>query len=83
MQILLSKPRYERFIEEQVNGGRFASAAEVVEAALSKLMEDERGEELDDETYAKILRANEQIDRGEGRPLEDVAAELRRKYRET
>ena len=37
MQISLSKLRYERFIEEQINGGRFASAAEVVEAGRNAI----------------------------------------------
>jgi putative addiction module CopG family antidote len=80
MQVVVSSEKLEQFIERQVSEGRFSSAAAVVEAALGKLMESAPADELDDALYAKILQANDQIDRGEGRSLEDVSSELRSRY---
>src|ERR1700756_644705 len=40
MEILLH-PRFARFVEEQVQSGRFATADEVINAALSRLQEDD------------------------------------------
>jgi putative addiction module CopG family antidote len=80
MQIDVSRPELEKFIAEQVSAGRFASASEVVEAALARLMAGEAAEdeELDDETYAQLVRANEQIDRGEGYSVEEMRVHFRR-----
>jgi hypothetical protein len=44
-------------------------------------MESNVEEELDAGTCAKVLRANAQIDRGEGRTSDDVAADLRSLYK--
>ena len=56
MQILVSKPQLERFIESQISEGRFSTPTDVVEAALVRLMEFDADAELDDETYDKVLR---------------------------
>ena len=42
--------------------------------------ESDANAELDDKTYERVVLANDQIDRGEGRSLDDVAAELRSRY---
>jgi putative addiction module CopG family antidote len=80
MQISLTKPELQRFVEEQVRKGGYSSAAEVIEAGLERLMLDVAPDELDDETIASIQRAEAEFERGEDRPFADVAAELRKKY---
>jgi Arc/MetJ-type ribon-helix-helix transcriptional regulator len=80
MTIELTKTDLEQFIAEQVRAGRFASATEVVEAGIARLMLDPEPEESDPEVDAAIERADEEYARGEDRPFEEVAAELRRKY---
>lgn len=80
MQILISKPQLERFIESQISEGRFTTGTDVVEAALVRLMESDIDEALDHETCKKILRGNEQIDRGEGLEVDEVMAQLRSRY---
>ncbi len=80
MQIFVSKPHLEKYIESQINEGRFTTPTDVVEAALAQLMESDAEPELDEETCNKALRANAQIDRGEGRTLEAVATELRSRF---
>ena len=73
-------PELERFIEEQVKAGRFASPAEVLEAGLARLMLDPLADELDEEDLAAIEESEEQIARGEDLDWKKVSAELRRKY---
>ena len=80
MNIPVTKPEFQRFIEEQVRGGGFASPADIVEAGLERLMLDVAPDELDDDTIASIQRAEAEFDRGEDRPFADVAAELRKRY---
>ena len=80
MTIELRRADLEEFIAEQVRAGRFASEMEVVEAALARLMLDPDPAEIDPEIDAAIERADEEFARGEDRPFEEVAAELRRKY---
>jgi len=70
----------QQFIEEQVRSGRFASASEVVEAALARLMIDDPADELDEQDIAAIRESEEQIARGQVRDFKEVAAELRAKY---
>jgi Arc/MetJ-type ribon-helix-helix transcriptional regulator len=62
--------------------GGFASADEVVRVALETLGQ-VRGvdfEDLDAETRAAIEEGLAQADRGEGRPLDEVRAELRARF---
>jgi putative addiction module CopG family antidote len=80
MQIELTKAELEKFVDEQVRLGHFSSASEVVEAGLARLMLDPEPDELDAETLASIERAEAEFERGECRPFEEVAAELRRKH---
>ena len=74
------KPELQRFVEEQIKTGRFASAEEVLEAGVARLMLDSAPEEIDDETWAAIERAEAQIDRGEGIPLNEAFERLRKKH---
>ena len=77
MQVVVKKPELEEFINEQVNGGRFSTPADVVEAALERLRDGE--DELDDATHQQLLRANDQIERGEGQTVEQAREFFRRK----
>jgi putative addiction module CopG family antidote len=72
-------PELERFIDEQVKAGRFASPAEVLEAGLARLMLDPP-DELDEEDLAAIDESEAQIARGEDLDWKEVSSELRRKY---
>ena len=70
----------EHFIDDQVTAGRFSSVAEVVEAALSRLMLDPESAELDAEDIAAIDESEAQITRGESLDWKNVSASFRRKY---
>lgn len=78
MQVQLTRPELEKFIDEQVNAGRFPTREAVVEAAVESMMFDVEAAELDDETAAAINRAEEQIKRGEGIDFKLFATEMRR-----
>lgn len=80
MQIELTKAELEKFIDEQVRSGHFSSATEVVEAGLARLMLDPEPAEVDPELEAALDRAEAEFERGEDRPFEEVAAQLRRKH---
>lgn len=75
MQLTLD-PEIQRFIEEQVRIGQYATPEEVVADAITRL----RNENLDDETWARIDQAEAEFEAGQDRPFDDVAAELRKKY---
>ena len=79
MDITLS-PELQKFVEEKVKAGEFQSPAQVVEAGLARLMLDPPPDELDDETLAAIDRAEAQLDRGEGIPLDEAFQRLRKKH---
>ncbi len=72
------KPEVQKFVEEQVKAGRFASPGEVLDEAVNR-MKTEGELELDDETVAAILRAEEQLDRGEGIEFDQFKAEMRKR----
>jgi Arc/MetJ-type ribon-helix-helix transcriptional regulator len=84
MQVTVKKPDLEKFIADQLHGGLFDSADELVEAAVHRMMrENQAGDEgFDAETIAAILRGKEQIERGEGIELADAAARLRKRMSE-
>jgi Arc/MetJ-type ribon-helix-helix transcriptional regulator len=69
----------QRFIEEKVRAGQFATPEDVVHTAIARLQSDE-AIELDDDELAAIEEGLAQADRGEGRPWEQVREELRAKY---
>ncbi len=69
---------FERFIRQQVDGGRYASASEVVRDAL-RLLEEEEEQRA---TALKALReeVRKGIASGRGKPADDVLKRLERKY---
>jgi putative addiction module CopG family antidote len=69
----------QRFIEEKVRAGQYATPEEVIHTAIARLQSDE-AIELDDEQLAAIEEGLAQADRGEGRPWEQVREELRTNY---
>jgi antitoxin ParD1/3/4 len=77
------EPEQERFIQEQVNRGRFKSAHEVLAHALllleQKYQEDEAWIE---DVRRKVDQAKAQVERGEVLPLETVMAQLQDKFRQ-
>jgi len=79
MEVRLS-PQLRKFIEDEVTAGNFASADEVVEAALARLMLDPAPDAEDAQTLAAIDEAEAQIDRGEGIPLDEAFGRLREKH---
>ena len=79
MTISLS-PELKKYVEEQVRAGRFASAEEVVEAGLARLMLDPAPDALDDDDLAAIEESEAQIERGEDLDWAQVSAALRRKH---
>jgi Arc/MetJ-type ribon-helix-helix transcriptional regulator len=78
MLIPINDPELERFVVDQISSGRFRCAEDVVEAALHRLMNDESGEDFDDAAVEAILKADTRCERGEGRKIADIAADLRR-----
>lgn len=78
MQVQLSKPEIEKFIDEQVKAGLFPTAQAAVEAAIERMMSDVS--ELDDDVIAAIARADEQYDRREFVEWRSVRDDLRKKY---
>ena len=73
------KPSIQKFISEQVNSGRFRSPDDVLEEAVTRMMEEESAP-LDEATLASIDESEDQIERGEVRDWAEVSAELRAKY---
>jgi len=79
MQVQLKNPELEQFIDDEVKSGHFRSHDEAVEAAVRQ-MKLERQYELTDEDAAAIEDGESQLDRGEGRPWEELRVELQAKY---
>jgi antitoxin ParD1/3/4 len=73
-------PELEKFVEETVATGRYASASEVVRASLRNLEEDER---LKSHIRAKIQRGLDDVAAGRLTSREQLLSELktRRKKR--
>jgi Arc/MetJ-type ribon-helix-helix transcriptional regulator len=71
-------PETQKLLEEHMRRGGFPSADAALKAALETFgeVEGEFIEDLDDETQAAIGRAEAQAERGEGRPWEEVRAEI-------
>ena len=81
MTISLS-PETQRLIEHWMQDGRFTSADDLLQTAL-QLMQHTRGrdvEELDIDTQAAIEEGEAEADRGEGVPVDDAFAQIRRKH---
>jgi antitoxin ParD1/3/4 len=79
MSIIL-KPEQEQFIQSQVQAGRFATAEEAIDVAISLLERlDEGYEEWVEATREKIEVGMAQIERGEVLDGETVIAHLQEK----
>jgi Arc/MetJ-type ribon-helix-helix transcriptional regulator len=79
MHVQLKKPELEKFIDDQVKAGHFATPEAAVEAAVQQMMV-EQMRELDDETIDAINRAEDQIDDGQGVDFKQFAAGMRKKF---
>jgi Arc/MetJ-type ribon-helix-helix transcriptional regulator len=73
-------PEIQKFVDEQVRAGYFPSPEAVLEAGLARLMLDSDPEDLDEETMNAVDRADAEFDRGEGIPVDEAFANLRRKH---
>jgi Arc/MetJ-type ribon-helix-helix transcriptional regulator len=73
MNVQLTKPELQRFVDEKVRGGEFAIPEAVVEDALSRMME---ADTLTDDDWEAIRRADEEVDRGESVEWDAFAAAL-------
>jgi putative addiction module CopG family antidote len=78
MNVVL-KSKAKKFITQQVKTGRFKSAGDVLDEALSRMMDD-RVMTLDQRTLAAIDRSEDQIDRGDYQDWKAVSSKLRTKY---
>jgi Arc/MetJ-type ribon-helix-helix transcriptional regulator len=74
------RPEIERFVDEQVAGGRFATTNQLMEEALSCMMT-ELTDLLNDDALDAIDDSERQIERGEYRNWDEVAAEIREQVR--
>ena len=66
------KPELQRFIQEQVSSGHFATPEDVIEAGLGRLREDDLSDLQPGEMNGLIDKAEAQFARGEGHSLEEV-----------
>lgn len=75
-------PDLQAFIDMQVHAGRYSSADEAIDDALSRLRAEHEllREELDEEDVAAIEEGLSQLGRGEGRAWNEVRAELKARY---
>ena len=75
-------PEVQKFIEEKVQAGQYATPEDVIHSAIARLQIDEEfdREGLDDEELAAIEEGLAQANRGEGRPWAEVREQLRAKY---
>jgi len=75
-------PQTQKLVEERMKRGGFATPDDLVRIALETLdrVEGEAYEDLNDDARQAIERAEAQSARGEGRPWEDVKAELRARF---
>ncbi|MGH8658304.1 MAG: type II toxin-antitoxin system ParD family antitoxin [Gammaproteobacteria bacterium] len=69
---------FEQFIKQQVEGGRYASASEVVRDALRLLEEEQQRREATLEALRTEVKKG--LASGKGKPAEAVLGRLERKY---
>jgi len=69
---------FEQFIKRQVEGGRYASASEVVRNALRLLEEEEQRRAATLEALRAEVRKG--LASGKGKPADEVLGRLERKY---
>ncbi|MGH8615491.1 MAG: type II toxin-antitoxin system ParD family antitoxin [Gammaproteobacteria bacterium] len=69
---------FEQFIRQQVEGGRYASASEVVRDGLRLLEEAQQRREATLEALRTEVKKG--LASGKGKPVEEVLGRLERKY---
>jgi antitoxin ParD1/3/4 len=69
---------FEQFIKQQVEGGRYASASEVIRDALRLLEEEQQRHEATLEALRTEVKKG--LASGKGKPAEEVLGRLERKY---
>ncbi len=69
---------FEQFIRQQVEGGRYASASEVVRDGLRLLEEEQQRREATLEALRTDVKKG--LASGKGKPAEEVLGRLERKY---
>ena len=74
------RPELQRFLDDQVKQGRFASQTEAVEAGIARLMLDPEPDTLDARDVEEIGRSLEQMRRGEVIDWRQHGGMLREKY---
>jgi len=79
MNVSVEKPELAEFVRKHVTNGCFHTPEEMVECALTRLQADfQSAGELAPEVIKAMLRADDQITRGEGLTSQDVLARLER-----
>jgi len=78
MNVILS-PQTQKLLEARMKDGDYTSPDEIIRVALESL-DGDAFEDLDADTQAAIEIAEAQADRGEGLPLDEAIAQLRRKH---
>ena len=76
--VRLNRPALERFIDDQVKSGGFATHDAAIEAAVERMMLEEIP--LDEATLSAIDESEEQIERGQYHEWKEVSRELRDKF---
>jgi Arc/MetJ-type ribon-helix-helix transcriptional regulator len=78
MEVRLTKPQFQKFVDGKVKAGHFPTPEAVVEDALARMMEEDL--RLTDADADAIAEADAQIDRGEVVDFDAFAAEMRREF---
>lgn len=73
-------PILEKFVNDEVQAGRYHSAEEAVRAGVARLMLDPLPEAIDPEEWEEIRQAIEQADRGEFVDAEEFHREIRVRF---
>ena len=85
MQVFLTRPELEKFVEEQLKTGRYNSAEEVISGALSLLQAHEQLPDCEVEEFRAATAVGiDQADRGETDrwDAQEIAEEVERRYSE-
>ena len=72
-------PETQRLLEDRLKSGRYATADDVLRAALTAL-NDLESDELDKGTLDAIDRSEDQLDRGEGVKWKEVRDQIRASF---
>lgn len=79
MNVVL-KPELQKFVDEQVTTGRYPSAEDVVAAAVTRFMQDERlGEFAPGELDALLAEGEADLQRGDFVTMDEVREHFRRR----